>query len=280
VTLLQGYFDDSGTHLNSEVCVVAGFRASDRNWSLFESRWVRALPDDSKHDFHAEAFFGSYGPADAALRIQVLLQAILDSDIWPIVAAIDVKAFFECTEPERKFLTGGYWNGRKLTWAGITGSPAAPFHVPFQFVVYRASEHARPGRKMNFLFDRQEVFGGYMNELYGRWKRFGSGLIENMGTFGQTSRIDNPGLQAADLLAYCTYHFCLHRFFDRPIPPKVAACCEKLQAKRHSSHAEEADFVMIGRERIQRLVADLPPSIRDGSADTRTVKTTDAAVVY
>jgi hypothetical protein len=47
--MLTGYFDDSGTHSNSEIVVMAGFVGTGEQWQKFEKTWAdklsKPLPD-------------------------------------------------------------------------------------------------------------------------------------------------------------------------------------------------------------------------------------------
>lgn len=50
--LLQGYFDDSGTHRGSDIVVWAGFLATEERWTAFEKDWRDLLETYGISAFH------------------------------------------------------------------------------------------------------------------------------------------------------------------------------------------------------------------------------------
>jgi hypothetical protein len=43
--MLLAYFDDSGTHGNSEIVVMAGFVGTEEQWKIFEKAWSKKLSE-------------------------------------------------------------------------------------------------------------------------------------------------------------------------------------------------------------------------------------------
>jgi hypothetical protein len=267
VIVLQGYFDDSGTHKDASVAVAAGYMASTTNWGIFERRWKKALPPDCQVDFHAESFFRR---RNCAREVLPLVKAINDTDIRPLLTAIDTKAFLGFSEAERRFLTGAFWSGKKQTWTGkVTGAPNRPFYLAFESVVAAGLSFTRPGKTLNFTFDRQHVLGGYMREIYQAWQRGERGAPESvnrMGSFIDDARMNHPGLQVADLLAYCTYRS-LMIMFGRPCDQVLNDTSNALAPKLQ--HPTKYRGLWIDRQMMEGLLSKLPKQIRDGSADTR-----------
>lgn len=237
MVLLDAAFDDSGTHDSADLCVVAGYLGSTTQWQRFENRWRDALLTAKIPEFHAEPFFhrDEGGPyfgmkeSTVAALLNGLVYAVRSTALQPIAASVRVKDFFRFNEGERRYLTGAFWNGRRQTWTGTSGSPNRPFYVPFQWALGATLESIRrPQNKVNFTFDRHHVLHGYARDLYKSWQEHGvrypemKRLTARMGRFADGVRSEEPALQAADALAFCWHRVGEDQIFDRPTPYEIA----------------------------------------------------------
>ncbi|MFB3107724.1 MAG: hypothetical protein ACE1ZA_22745, partial [Pseudomonadales bacterium] len=271
----------SGTHQDAKLCLAAGYIASVDTWQAFDRRWRLRLSASGVPDFHAEAFFGRdkngkrrrlfqhLTHRQASDLISDLATIIHDTDVNPIKSSVHVADFVAFTEDERRYLTGAYWDGGKLTWT-ISGSPHRPFYLPFQHVILGALEHSDGAEPVDFTFDQHNVLYGYMRDLYNQLRARSTRtehadmrpLVAKMGQILEGKRQSDPALQASDLLAYCWYRRGLCELNDEPLPRDLRQCLAVLSRKSNT-------MVLFDRARMQRNLDAVPLSIRDGSADSR-----------
>lgn len=232
LAVLQVFLDESGIHGGAQMCVIAGFIGSETQWSLFRERYVRGSPHALSPGLHAKKFFARHdrkrvppyadlSDAEATQLIASLTEAVATTDVWPILAALEVNTFREYSLEERKRLTGH----RRVANGPIpiSGAPSKPYYVVFQSALVQAVQHVkRPDLRVRFLFDEQNVLAPFALQLYAYVKRARLwGLPpERLEEAAFGNRVQNPALQAADLLAYCWYqlHVCGSR---AALPPDV-----------------------------------------------------------
>ena len=100
------YADEAGTHENATYCLVAGYRASPRQWKKFKEEWQVALKDAGVSVFHANVFFNRtinkdpeenaylrWSAAKAEKFLQQLLDIIHKRQIHPVGCALHIPAF-------------------------------------------------------------------------------------------------------------------------------------------------------------------------------------------
>jgi hypothetical protein len=156
------------------------------------------------------------------------LEAINRTNISPVGAMIDVRAFRALDENERRKLTGGQWRGSK--WR-ISGAPKKPYFLPFQDVVIQGVEAVkRPGYKAHFYFDENKQLSSFGRELYVHIKLSCEDpeFVSRMGEVTFASSRESAGLQAADLFAYTWYQYRLH---GRSAKPEVLTVMDTLTRK-------------------------------------------------
>jgi len=112
--MLRAYFDDSGTHGNSEVVVMGGLIGSVEQWERFEHAWAAKLADPLPgygkpplRMFHLSTCnaggseFADYRDAEQDAVIHDFRQIIIDAGLTSTASAIDRKAWDE-------LITGNY----------------------------------------------------------------------------------------------------------------------------------------------------------------------------
>jgi hypothetical protein len=215
--------------------------------------------------FHAEEWLDR---RDAPKILDPLLSAVEISDVRPITAAVDVVAFNSYTEDERRYLTGALWGGKRLKWVLTSGSPNRPFFVPFTWVVGESLGCVRKhGERLHYCFDRNETLYGYMRDLYTAWRDYeGPARVDNdlgrrMGGIDKGSREDHSALQAADLLAYVSYHLALHEWRNTTVSVGVAHCIN-----RFGRFPRRPLLKPIDKSVLDEWLRPLPTAVRDGSA--------------
>lgn len=226
--------DESGIHDSAVVCLVAGYIAGVGRWARFTEHWNAVLKKNDVMDFHSKEFFAhnsagrvgryqslstgekrSYGDwtdKQANSFIEALLGIIDTSGVFPIGGSVDVAAFRRLTYGERRFLTGGHFDG--TAWR-TSGAPSKPYFLVYDHCLVVAGNQTKPGLKTLFIFDEQKQYESRAIQQFG----------ESLGAMGAQppnspgpppnrfagvlfrSRIGAPGLQAADLYAHCWYRY-------------------------------------------------------------------------
>lgn len=263
--VIEIYVDDSGTHGDSPFCVVAGYRGSQNQWKDFCSRWTT---DDCHTELHATEFFrrnergqrislyAGWDKVKAREYLDCRLDAINRTNIFPVGAMIDVGAFRALNEDERRYLTGGKWRSEK--WR-ISGAPTKPYFLPFQDVIIQGVEAVkRPRDRAHFYFDTNKQLSSFGRELYAQVRNGceDAGFVSRMGDLTFASPSENPGLQAADLFAYCWYHFRLHGHSTKP---EVQMVMNVLTKK-----GDELNY--FSKAAMDKLLGKIPPT--DGGVIT------------
>lgn len=214
--MLQAYMDDSGTHIGSHNCVVAGYWAGVNEWRRFERQWNRVLKREGIVEFKANEFWlrlpgnvrvGPYkGWTDErhAKFINDLLSVISDAKITP----------FGCG------VLGAEWSAQPADLKSLYTSASCERHaksmlLPFQRNIYRAASYCLPGVTMHFVFDEstEAHVKSAITNCYSNLKMQAAGdrLRSHLGEITFADSDQAAPLQAADLLAYE-----MHRFAKKP----------------------------------------------------------------
>ena len=252
----RAMFDESGIHDRAPICVVAGYSGSTKEWKQFEAAWA---PYGNAPGFHAKRFFArdptgkrvppydGWTDNQAIDYLDHLLGILKGLALIPVGALVDVRAFREYSEDERRYMTGGSATATGK-WTH-SGAPTKPYYVAFWKAVTEAIDQLKIGeRKVEFIFDQQHTLAPLALRLYSRLKReLGEPYSSRMGRVIFESRTEALGLQAADLLVYCWYQFGLYGHEARPEVHQV------LTAQRRDT------LVMFTRDMMNKLVAPEPP---------------------
>jgi hypothetical protein len=213
--VLEAYCDESGIQEGSTFCVVAGWVASERNWRLFQDRWVRA---SGGVPFHGTKFFGrtpqrervgaykEWTDVAAHQYLSRLVDAIISSELRAIGSLVDVAAFNALSLDDRKWLTGAKWNRQQQRWV-TTGSPDKPYYLGFIECLESAALHVkRKDLLVNFFFDQQHILAPWAEQFFRTAKtQTYTTLSKRLGSLTFRSKEGVGGLQAADLLAHYIY---------------------------------------------------------------------------
>ena len=115
--MLIGYFDDSGTHTNSEIVVMAGFVGTREQWQQFKKAWSDKLSEPLPGKpplkrFHMvncvqrDREFSDYTEAERDAVIHDFRQIILDAKLIGNVTAVDRVAWDEIMVGPLRMLHG------------------------------------------------------------------------------------------------------------------------------------------------------------------------------
>jgi hypothetical protein len=218
---IEGYFDESGIHDGSVMCVVAGYFGGPGRWGKLEDDWRNVLaqfhvPLDQ---FHAKDLFPKrkgwflhHWDGDH----EGLLNALADTiqahpKIAPISVGILVNDFNSFPIEARRYFTGATMRDGKVV---DDGCPSKWYFVPFQWCVVHVCEYAPVGGRAHFFFGIDRPFYGYASKLFeqmanGPRRGKADEWKDRLGTPFAPKAKETPQLQAADFLATLTYNHML-----------------------------------------------------------------------
>src|ERR1700675_2985295 len=181
--MLKSYWDESGTHAGSPVCVMTGYFGGTNQWRIFENRWNAVLSREQIEEFHASEFWarnplgqrvGKYkewNDARAERFLGDLIDAAPSVTIYPVCCALGTTNWDKYSDDERKYFTGAIY--RKSTRKPrSTGAPNKPIFVCFQFCVYNAAKYCKAHLKLQAAFDHHEQNSGYALTLWSQMAKY------------------------------------------------------------------------------------------------------------
>jgi hypothetical protein len=137
--MLVGYFDDSGTHDDSEVIVMAGFVGPEEQWKKFDKAWADKLSEPLAGKpplkrFHmvrcmqGDGEFSGYSDAERDAVIHDFRQIILDAKLIGNVTAVDRVAWDEVmVGPLRMLFGDAEWFGVNTCMSFATNQATEAF---------------------------------------------------------------------------------------------------------------------------------------------------------
>lgn len=188
-------FDESGSHTDSPIFVIAGWVASDEQWGLLSDEWRQVLDNHGVTVFHMKDFAhrkGEYrGLSEDSRRdlLSSLVNSLLGRVAVGVFGAIHLPSYYEIINenPNRRKVFGNPFTLVSLfsldafrRWADENN-----FHEPTAYVYEAGADHA-----------------GEIEDAYNRAvqdKEFANRHRHKSFRFGEKREIP---LQAADLLAY------------------------------------------------------------------------------
>jgi hypothetical protein len=217
--VLSAYLDDSGTHGNSPICVLAGYFGGQRQWVSFDRQWSKALSDFGIKEFHAHRFWAAAkGKKVAAYEgwdghratrlINRLLTIVGSHRVYPFGSAIVMDDWNALPGDEQKVLTGAaYFKGKTVT----PGARKKAFFLPFVHAVRKAANYCPQEQKMDFVFDENELYKPYAQDYFELMTKLPDPVGKVLGQISFVSSEQTPAVQAADLLAYEINKYMLDR---------------------------------------------------------------------
>jgi hypothetical protein len=195
---VRGYFDDSGTHANSDVVVIGGLFGTVEQWERFERAWAARLADplpgygkSPLKMFHLSACAGrwpgsgfeDYTDAEQDAVISDFRQIIIDSRLTSTSSAIDRRAWDE-------LVVGPY--------RSVLGGPLNSCFFSCVDEVVRIVEPEKGGPDLAVMFDK----GIWSAALQNIANSFEAAKIVSV-TFGRVEKF--MPLQGADIVATENY---------------------------------------------------------------------------
>jgi len=111
-SLYAVYFDESGTHVGSDVVTVAGFVSNIPQWKEFSKKWQQVLTDSGLACFHMSDFESARGEFDGWLRdkrqnlLNKLLSIIQEHTFWSVGCSVTRHSFESILSDAAKKICG------------------------------------------------------------------------------------------------------------------------------------------------------------------------------
>jgi hypothetical protein len=100
---------------------------------------------------------------------------------------------------ERRFLTGGSFLAGEYKDGG---APTKPYLAAFLFAIQNVSSYYNKGHFVDFVMGESKSLEGYAQRYFQKIKSSSFKRADRLGTLSPGDSKNQPGLQAADLLAY------------------------------------------------------------------------------
>ena len=171
--MIWGYFDDAGTHIDSEVTSIGGLVGTTDAWTEFEADW-QAVIDDFKeyglrafHAYECEAGAGDFKRLNRTIReaISRRLSRIVaqHTDLRPFWSSVVLDAWDEIATPDMAFLE----------------RYEKPFGLSFEWILQQVSGWSKryaDGSPVSLMFSEQNDFKDRMQDIFDMYlegKNFG-----------------------------------------------------------------------------------------------------------
>jgi hypothetical protein len=202
--MLYAYGDETGIEGNASYCLIMGYIGGADMWEEFRRDWSATLGKYGLEEFHAQRFFAQGSKKQQSVQCLSSLLAIIEHYNPTVIGhAVDVNAFQALTHDERRFLTGGLVERQTGKWL-TSGKPSSAYPVAFSMFIGDSLRVASNDTLVHFVFDRQNVVQGYATKMFEEMKKRIPGREKMQSITFSKSQME-PGLQAADLLAYIWY---------------------------------------------------------------------------
>jgi hypothetical protein len=206
--ILTTYLDESGTHAESPISVMAGYVGTSEQWQAFETDWTALVRKAGVQHIHAvdlfkrtKQFKGWKAEDVNALAVSLdgVIAAHLQVGFSVIVRDDDYKNIYGAGPHPRRLA--------KDTKYGVCFRAClafVPSYIASEFALAQQTALAQQAT-INFVLeqghrntgDAQRLFKLFKADALPEWQDF-------VGTMDLSTK-DSPGTQAADFLAYCVY---------------------------------------------------------------------------
>jgi hypothetical protein len=212
--MLVSYNDDSGTHSSAKVVLLCGFLASADDWIRIDQPWQAVIHKPEWpciiKAFHAADCVsgdGEFRGWSFAQRLAIfgdLINVILALPIKALGAAVVVDAFNALSVEEREL----FRKDKKAT------SLEFVFHLQMQQIIHKGAKLS-PYEEIGVVFESSD--SATDNKFRDMYIDYRDGFYLGERLLSQPLFLDKkqPPLQAADLLAYCTYQLAMENYFPR-----------------------------------------------------------------
>lgn len=236
--MLSAYFDESGTHPGSPICVVAGLVASPKQWARFTPAWLKILDDFGLPEFHMKHcahFQGPFAKWDKATRserrdklferLMPLIRRTVSYRVWTAIVMGEYRSMYpHDTEEENPYRIAAMGCASRLRWLAMQRGQN-DLMIPYVF------EHGGKGSAAIF-----RAFERLMNEGQEDFYRMSALTVANRQKF--------PPLQAADLHAYEVHKYFADQMAGTPRLRKSFRALLQIP----ETHPNQGGYLMNGKK--------------------------------
>jgi hypothetical protein len=216
--MLVSFNDDSGTHHGAKVVLLCGFLADGDDWVKIDEPWQRVLhkpewPSIIKAFHTADCVAGDrefrdWSYAQRLAMLGDLVNVIIALPIMAIGAAVIVDDFNALSAEDRE----PFEKDKSATPLEFV------FHLQMQQIIHRGVELSRAD-EIGVVFETCDpATENKFRDMYIDY-RDGFYLGERLLSGPLFLDKKQPGLQAADILAYSTYQVVMQNYFPRDAAP-------------------------------------------------------------
>jgi hypothetical protein len=219
LVVFKAYLDESGIHGDSKVCVMAAYLAPEKEWARFIPKWQGVLDRHGINVFHAKecknnrgefAKFRGKRDEKNAFVSELLSTVGTRKRIVPLFAGVMLDDF---TDEFREAI------GSEAKHPWFTGLISVMTYIGLwmHFAKWPKSE------KVALLCDRQDRFSEHAMTVFNQAldAPYFEGQ-ERFGAFGFGERAKDIPLQAADALAFDSYHEFNRRYYHPEQEPRTS----------------------------------------------------------
>lgn len=198
--ILTVYCDESGTHAGSPATVLAGFLGDANEWVEFEREWTKVLRKHRVSHVHAKHLWHRQKEFKGWSEIQF---SLLWADLWYVLQ--EHKRIFAAR-------TALWEEEYKLFY--VSDGPAPKERLDSRYALcFRAFMSFHPAfhrthftnGSVNFILEQGHKNAGDALRVFKEIKNRPGPWRDTIGTLLFGAKQDFPALQAADLLAYCSF---------------------------------------------------------------------------
>jgi hypothetical protein len=243
---LIAYMDESGTHDETPITVVAGFIGTTEQWAGLEKAWIELLKEFDLPYFHAheiERMWSDRPEIREHVKIR-FAETAMTAGLTPVFARIteDAWRYFNEIEP----------------WA--KGWPS-PYHFMFQMTIKGVTQWSRNNANSEpvaFFYDRAMQYVDRAKEIMALLRNDKADLIELAASETFADMRNYPGLQAADMFAYELFkvHGLTERNIDRRL---ITELVDRRQPSTGFSLMNRDDTWRLVRDHNERINRPVPP---------------------
>jgi hypothetical protein len=165
-------------------------------------------------------------------------------------SAVVAEDWNDLTFDERRYLTGGIYRDGEHQQGG---APTKPYFAAFLFFVQSVARYCGKGHSVDIVLDENRALNGYAQEYFQRIKSSNFPHADKLGTIASGDSRTQPGLQAADLVAYLT----LKLTRENPTIGQEVHSDTPLGRAVRKAHDVKGDFKLLGKVAFDLLLAEL-----------------------
>jgi hypothetical protein len=242
VAVLQGYFDDSGTHDGSRVVAIGGFIAREEQWQEFEREWKERVLSQCKV-FRMADLENGYGefagwPKEKKHSLINTVTEIALRYAKHAVSGLVIAQDYDEIVPQ---------------WAKKIEAFGDEYNFCFQMCIGQSMQYVDlldplmpDEEKIAFMFEQQKKHEGITRDNYTLIKEFRDPQ-NRMGAFGFGTKQDFHPLQLADFFAYESY-----KHLDNLVQKSGRDIRVPLKILQNEGQSIQAHFM--GGKTLERLV--------------------------